>query len=56
MTYQKMFDYNFWKNKNIFYIPISIVDNPKQFAQAIIKFPEIKEEFVREVKMFVAEI
>ena len=55
-TYHKLDDYDFRKEKGIEYIPMSIVDNPKEFAEEIIKYPETREEFVKEVKMYNAEI
>ena len=51
-TYLHLDDYNFRKDKGLDYIHMDIVDKPEEFADYIIKYPEIGQTFVSEVKSY----
>ena len=51
-TYLHLDDYNFRKDKGLDYIYMDIADKPEEFATYIIKYPEIGQTFVSEVKSY----
>ena len=51
-TYIHLGDYDFRKDKGLDYIHMDIVDKPEKFADYIIKYPEIGQTFVSEVKSY----
>ena len=51
-TYNHLDDYNFRKEKGIDYISHHITDRPEEFADYILKYPEIRQTFVSEVKSY----
>ena len=56
-TYRTLDDSDLRKKYNIDYKDImNIEEEPKRFAEYILKYPEVKEAFAREVKMYTANI
>lgn len=51
-TYHHLDDYDFRKEKGIDYIPMGTLDIPGEFADYILKYPEIRQTFVSEVKSY----
>lgn len=51
-TFHHLDDYDFRKEKGIDYVSYHITDKPEEFADYILKFPEIAQTFVSEVKSY----
>jgi len=54
-TYRQLDDYDFRKQYNLDYINMDICDNIGEFADEILKYPEVTREFILEKKMYEME-
>lgn len=54
-TYHKLDDYDFRKENGLDYISMDVPDNPEEFADYILKYPEVAQTFVFESKTFAEE-
>ena len=55
-TYHQLDKSDFRKKYGLDYIMMDTTDDPHKFAEYIVKYPEVKEAFAREVRMYNAEI
>ena len=55
MTYHHLDDCDFRKEKGIDYISLDVPNNPEEFADHILKYPEIAQTFVFESKTYMEE-
>lgn len=54
-TYHHLDDYDFRKEKGIDYISMDVLDNPEEFADHILKYPEVTQTFAFETKTYMEE-
>lgn len=54
-TYNHLNDYDFRKEKGLDYVSMDVPNNPEEFADYILKYPEVAQTFVFEAKTYMEE-